>query len=102
MASAVRSDLAEIPAFTGELIWRWVRNSNPRTVLGPPFTDLQSAAFDLFANAPKVKIEASGSGCSATWFRWPFAFFDILICNIIFDVGKQLGAQIGSITSFLW
>ena len=78
MASAVRFDsLVEVPAFTGELIWRRVRDSNPRTVFVAPFADLQSAAFDLSANPPKVKVEASGPGCSATWFRWPFVFIDI-------------------------
>jgi hypothetical protein len=77
MAAAVRfNSLVEVSAFTGELIWRRVRDSNPRTVVWPPFTDLQSAAFDLSANPPKVKVEASSTGL-ATVPDWPFALFPI-------------------------
>ena len=75
MASAVRFDsLVEVPAFTGELILRRVRDSNPRTVFVAPFADLQSTAFDLSTNPPKGKVKASSSGL-VTVSVWPFALF---------------------------
>ncbi len=75
-ASAVRFiPVAYVSAFAGGAKWRRVRDSNPRTVALPPFTDLQSAAFDLSANPPKLKARASVIGLATDTLA--FALFAI-------------------------
>ena len=82
---AVRTPVG-VSASAGVLsFWRRVRDSNPRTVVGPPFTDLQSVAFDLSANPPQASQKASGSSL-ATRDGWLFVFITIEKRNIKIDV----------------
>jgi hypothetical protein len=58
-----------------ELQNRGGSSSNPRTAVGPPFTDVQSAAIDHPANPPKLKATASVFGFAPDMLA--FAFFAI-------------------------
>jgi hypothetical protein len=55
---------------------------------GPPLADLQSAAFDLSANPPKIKTMASSSGLT-TVPDWPFSFRIMLLIHDKLIIGRS-------------